>query len=165
MMLVVGVSDCRVSSNPDDVLITYALGSCVAVAIHDPVSHVGGLLHFMLPESSLDPSKAEQAPFMFADTAIPRLLRTAYDQGAEKRRLVVRVAGGAQVRNDNAVFHIGKRNYLAARRILWKAGVSVKGEQVGGTAPRTMRLEVGTGQVWLRSANREEEMSRRDAIG
>lgn len=158
MMVVVGVSDCRVSNNPDDVLVTYALGSCVAVAIHDPVSHVGGLLHFMLPESSIDRAKAEKAPFMFADTAIPRLFRSAYDRGAEKRRLVVRLVGGAQVVNDNGVFDIGKRNYLAARRILWKAGVFVQGEEVGGTSPRTIRLEVGSGKVWLRSDSREEEM-------
>ncbi len=158
MMVVVGVSDCRISNDPEDILVTYALGSCIAVAIYDPVAHVGGLLHYMLPESVIDRSKAEQCPFMFADTAIPRLFQKAYASGAEKRRLTVRLAGGAQVFNDGGIFDIGKRNYLAARKILWKAGVFVQCEQVGGSTPRTVRLEVGSGKVWLRSENKDEEM-------
>lgn len=158
--LIVGIADCRISDDPDSVLVTYALGSCVAVAIHDPVSRVGGLLHFMLPESALDPAKARERPYMFADTGIPLLFRRAYEKGAEKRRLVVRLAGGAQVMDDNGVFNIGKRNYLAARKILWKAGVLLQAEEVGGNISRTVRLEVGTGTIWLRGAgDRERELA------
>ncbi|MGZ3387730.1 MAG: chemotaxis protein CheD, partial [Isosphaeraceae bacterium] len=50
--LVVGISDLKVSNNPADSMITYALGSCIAVAVYDPVAKVGGLLHFMLPDST-----------------------------------------------------------------------------------------------------------------
>jgi chemotaxis protein CheD len=148
--VVVGMADCKTSQDPDGVLITYALGSCVAVAIHDRVAKVGGMLHFMLPESSLDPAKARQRPYMFADTGIPMLFREAYRLGAEKRRLVVRLAGGAQVMDDGGVFNIGKRNYLAARKILWKAGVLVEAEDVGGNDSRTVRLEMSTGTFWMR---------------
>jgi len=154
--LIVGVADCRVSDDPEGVLITYALGSCVAVAIHDPVARVGGLLHFMLPESSLDPSKAQRNPFMFADTGIPLLFRQAYHLGAEKRRLVVKAAGGAQVMDEGGVFNIGRRNCLAARKILWKAGVFLQGEAVGGMISRTVRLEVGSGMLWLREPGTQE---------
>src|SRR5580698_4934175 len=156
--LVVGIADCQVSKSPDQVLVTYALGSCIAVAIHDPVAGVGGMLHYMLPESAISPAKAGENPYMFADTGIPLLFRRAYEFGAEKRRLVVRVAGGAQVMDREGVFNIGKRNYLALRKILWKAGVLVQAEDVGGTASRTVRLEVGSGRFWLRgpgSAERE----------
>jgi chemotaxis protein CheD len=139
-----------VSNAPDAILATYALGSCIAVAIHDPVAAVGGLLHYMLPESSLNPDKASQNPFMFADTGIPRLFHAAYELGAEKRRLVVRAAGGAQVMDENGVFNIGKRNHLALRKILWKAGVMIHGEEVGGTSSRTVRLEVANGRFWIR---------------
>lgn len=145
-LLTVGVGDCRVSNAAESVLATYALGSCIAVAIHDPVATVGGLLHFMLPESSLNPDKASQNPFMFADTGIPLLFHAAYGLGAEKRRLVVRAAGGAQVMDENGVFNIGKRNHLALRKILWKAGVMIHGEEIGGTTSRTVRLEVATGR-------------------
>jgi chemotaxis protein CheD len=149
-LLTVGIGDCKVSNAAESVLATYALGSCIAVMIHDPVAAVGGLLHFMLPESSLNPDKASQNPFMFADTGIPRLFHAAYGLGAEKSRLVVRAAGGAQVMDENGVFNIGKRNHLALRKILWKAGVMIHGEEVGGTTSRTVRLEVSTGRVLVR---------------
>jgi len=161
-LLTVGVGDCKVSNGAESVLATYALGSCIAVAIHDPVAAVGGLLHFMLPESSLNPDKASQNPFMFADTGIPLLFHAAYQLGAEKRRLVVRAAGGAQVMDENGVFNIGKRNHLALRKILWKAGVMIHGEETGGTASRTVRLEVATGRFWVRGpgmADREIPVS------
>ena len=160
--IIVGISDCRVSSDPDGILLTYALGSCIAIAIHDPAVGVGGLLHYMLPESTLDQSKAAENPFMFADTGIPLLFHSAYGLGAEKRRLVVRAAGGAQVMDENGVFNIGKRNHLALRKILWKAGVMIHGEETGGTASRTVRLEVATGRFWVRGpgmADREIPVS------
>lgn len=161
-LVTVGVGDCRVSDAAESVLTTYALGSCIALAIHDPVAAVGGLLHFMLPEASLNPAKASENPFMFADTGIPLLFHAAYGLGAMKRRLVVRAAGGAQVMDGNGVFNIGKRNHLALRRILWKAGVMIHGEEVGGTTSRTVRLEVSTGRFWVRGpgmAEREIPMS------
>ncbi|MFB3776611.1 MAG: chemotaxis protein CheD [Bryobacteraceae bacterium] len=154
--LVVGVGDCLVSKDPEGVLVTYALGSCIALMIHDPVAGVGGLLHFMLPESSLDRAKAQQNPFMFADTGIPLLFRTAYELGAEKRRMQVAAAGGAQVLDSEGTFNIGKRNHLAMRKILWKAGVMVHAEDVGGTCSRTVRLEVASGRMLLRGAGEKE---------
>ncbi|HSW51039.1 MAG TPA: chemotaxis protein CheD [Bryobacteraceae bacterium] len=154
--LVVGVGDCLVSNDPEGVLVTYALGSCIALMIHDPVAGVGGLLHFMLPESSLDRTKAQQNPFMFADTGIPKLFRTAYELGAEKRRMQVAAAGGAQVLDSEGMFNIGKRNHLAMRKILWKAGVMVHAEDVGGTTSRTVRLEVASGRMLLRGAGEKE---------
>jgi len=154
--VVVGVADCRISASTDVVLVTYALGSCIALMIHDPVAKVGGLLHYMLPESTLDQQKAQQNPFMFADTGIPLLFRSAYEQGADKRRLVVWAAGGAQVMDPSGVFNIGKRNHLAMRKILWKAGVLVHSEEVGGTVSRTVRLQVGSGRVLLRGAGEDE---------
>ncbi len=147
--VIVGVADCRISDNAGAVLVTYALGSCIAVAIHDQAAGVGGLLHFMLPESGIDREKAAQKPFMFADTGVPLLFQQAYARGAEKRRIRVHVAGGAQVMDTNGVFNIGKRNYLALRKILWKAGVLVQSEHVGGNASRTVRLDMATGKVWL----------------
>jgi chemotaxis protein CheD len=155
--LVVGVGECLVSNDPESVLVTYALGSCIAVMIHDPVARVGGLLHFMLPESGLDRVKAQQNPFMFADSGIPLLFHSAYNLGAEKRRLVVTAAGGAQMMDQQGVFNIGKRNYLTMRKIFWKAGVMVQAEDVGGLASRTVRLEVASGRVLLRGAGERDQ--------
>src|ERR1039457_430781 len=120
--VVVGVADCQISKSRDQVLVTYALGSCIAVAIHDPVAGVGGL-HYMLPESAISPAKAGENPYMFADTGIPLLFRRAHEYGAEKRRLVVRVAGGAKVMDSKGIFNIGKQNYLALRKVISFADV------------------------------------------
>jgi chemotaxis protein CheD len=160
--IVVGVADCNISNSRDGVLATYALGSCIAIAIHDPVAGVGGLLHFMLPESAIDRTKAQNNPFMFADTGIPLLFRGSFERGADRKRLVVRLAGGAQMVDEAGVFNIGKRNYLAAKKLLWKAGIMIQGEAVGGSVSRTVRLEVGTGRFLLReSGSGERELSAR----
>ena len=158
MNVIVGVADCHVTNDPANVLVTYALGSCVAIAIYDPVAGVGGLLHFMLPEGPApDAPLGGKSPYMFADRGIPLLFREAYEKGAQKRRLWVSVAGGAQIMDDRGVFNIGKRNCLAMRKIFWKAGVIVKGEETGGKSARTMRLEMGSGRVYLRSPEGPEE--------
>ena len=117
---VVDIADMAVSRDPGGVLITYSLGSCIGVALWDPVVKVGGVLHFMLPESQLAPEKARHNPSMFCDTGVPKLFHVAGELGATKERLVVRVAGGAQLLGDNGTFNIGKRNYAAIRQILWK---------------------------------------------
>lgn len=155
--LVVGVGDCKITSDPAAELITYALGSCIAVAIWDPVARVAGLLHFMLPDSSVDRNgSGRDAPYRYADTGTPLLFRTAYERGAEKRRLVVRIAGGAAVFDDGGIFNIGQRNLAALRKILWKAGVLVQGEEVGGSVSRTVRLQNTDGKMTVRCAGEPE---------
>jgi chemotaxis protein CheD len=158
--LVIGVGDCLVSNDSQSTLVTYALGSCIAILIHDPVAGVGGLLHYMLPESSLDASKAQERPFMYADTGIPLLFQTAYTLGAEKSRLYVAAVGGAQVMDPHGTFNIGKKNHLAMRKIFWKAGVMVKAEEVGGTSSRTVRLEIATGRILMRQGEEERELTK-----
>jgi chemotaxis protein CheD len=158
--LVVGISDCKISSDKDAVLLTYALGSCIAVTIHDPVAGVGGLLHFMLPESATEPSKAAQNPFMFADTGIAGLLQRAREGGASRNRLAVRIAGGAQMINGHEMFQIGRRNYLAAKKLLWKEGLMIAGEAVGGEVSRTVRMEVATGRTFVREGANETQIEK-----
>jgi chemotaxis protein CheD len=164
--VIVGVGDCQVSNEAQAVLITYALGSCLAVLIYDSKAGVAGLLHFMLPDSQIDPEKAGRQPFMFADTGIPFMFRRAYELGADKKRMVVTVAGGAQMMDPDGAFNIGKRNYLAMRKIFWKAGVLVQSEQVGGSLSRTVRIEVGSGKIYLREGGEKEvEMALRHSAG
>jgi chemotaxis protein CheD len=145
----VGVSDMKVSATKGDLIITHALGSCLGIAVHDPAACVGGLLHAMLPLSTIDPEKAERNPCMFVDTGFPRLLIECFKTGAQKERLEIRVVGGADS-HDN-IFQIGKRNLIVLRKLLWKNGLLVKSYDVGGTNSRTMSLEIGTGKVTIRS--------------
>ncbi|MBW2120105.1 MAG: chemotaxis protein CheD, partial [Deltaproteobacteria bacterium] len=111
MNLIVGVGDMKVSNDPESLLITYSLGSCIGLAIYDPVVKVGGLLHYMLPESSLDGQKAKKNPYMFGDTGIPLLFKEAYKFGAKKNRLKIIVVGGSQILDQKGLFNIGKRNH------------------------------------------------------
>lgn len=155
MQVVVDIADLEVSKDPTATLITYSLGSCIGVAIWDPVVKVGGMLHYMLPEAQLSPEKAKANPAMFADSGIPRLFKAAYDLGATKQRIVTRIAGGAQLLDDEGTFNIGKRNYLALRKIFWKNGVMVASEHVGGAMSRTLVLDVATGRCSIKSRGQE----------
>jgi chemotaxis protein CheD len=152
------MADCRVEQVPGQVLTTYALGSCIGLAVYDPEAAVGGLLHFMLPDSGIDPARGRDNPYMFADTGIPLLLAQVCGLGASKRRLVVHAVGGAQMMDRDNVFDIGKRNCLAARKILWKQGVLLTGEVVGGNLSRTLRLEIGSGRLWLQEGGEQREV-------
>ena len=100
----------KVSGNRDETLITYSLGSCIGVVIYDSQVKVGGMLHYMLPESQLDREKAQKNPYMFADTGIPALFKAAYALGALKSRMRVVVVGGAQILDQKGFFNIGKRS-------------------------------------------------------
>ena len=150
--IVVDVADMKVTDDINAVVVTYALGSCIAVTIYDPVAKVGGMLHYMLPESSIDKQKAEIRPFVFGDTGIPLLFKEAYKYGAIKERIIVRLAGGANIQDDSGAFNIGKRNYLMARKMLWKNNIIICGESVGGMISRTLYLEMATGRVCFKSS-------------
>lgn len=154
MNVVVGIADMKVSNDPGAILVTHSLGSCIGLAVYDPVAKVGGMLHYMLPEGSLDSQKARERPFMFADTGIPRLFKACYQLGAEKRRMIVKVAGGSQVMDPTGRFNIGKRNYAALRKIFWKNNVLIDREDVGGNCNRTMWLRVDSGEVRLKISGR-----------
>jgi chemotaxis protein CheD len=150
--VIVPIAGSKVSRGKGEVLITYALGSCLGVTVWDPVEHVGGLLHVMLPDSNTSPEKAASNPDMFIDTGVPRLFREAYALRAVKQRLVVCVAGGAALgAMQDSSFNIGQRNITMLRKILWKNGILIKAQQVGGNIPRTMALRIDTGEVLLKT--------------
>jgi chemotaxis protein CheD len=150
---VIGVADMKVSAVRGEKLITYALGSCLGICVHDAVAGVGGMLHVMLPSSEIDLAKAKSNPWMFVDTGVPQLFKACYELGAVKSRLVVKVAGGAHQGADESQdrFQIGKRNALTLRQLLWKNGVMIKAQDVGGVQlSRTMTLEIGTGDIVIK---------------
>lgn len=147
---VVGIADMVISGDPRDLIVTYALGSCLGVCVFDPVARVAGMLHLMLPQGSLSPEKAAQNPLMFADTGIPKLFLGSYALGAKKERMIVVVAGGASFNmNEDADLAIGQRNVAMLRKVLWKNGVILKKHELGGTEPRNMSLDVRNGEVSL----------------
>ena len=155
--LVVGISDLKVSSNPADSMITYALGSCIAVAVYDPAAKVGGLLHYMLPDSTLDAARAKDTPAMFADTGIPLLFKSCYKMGADKKRMVVKVAGGASILDESNFFRIGQKNIMAMRKLFWSNNVLIDAEDTGKNFNRTVRIDLGTGKFYIKRAGGQME--------
>jgi chemotaxis protein CheD len=139
-----------VSKTAADVLTTSApVGSCMAVCLWDPVSGVGGLLHFLWPDSKLNPERAESEPACFADTGVQLLFEQAGLIGAVKGRCKVRVVGGAEIPDREQADRWAKRNLLAVRSVLWRSGVFLEGEEVGGTKARRATLTVSNGELFV----------------
>ena len=156
MKIIVGVADMRASNDPSDTIMTYSLGSCIGLVIYDPVAVAGGILHFMLPESKLDAVKAANKPFMFADTGIPRLFKEVYKYDGKKSRMKIYVFGGAEILDQKGFFNIGKRNYMALKKIFFKNRVIMDREDVGGNVNRTIRLDMKTGDVFIKTSGERE---------
>ncbi len=153
MKHVVGIADMVVSAVAGDVLVTYALGSCLGITVYDAAAGVGGMLHTMLPSSQIDPEGARQNPFKFVDTGVPELFLGCYRLGARKERMSVKVVGGARavgMAGADDHFEVGKRNFLMLRKLFWKNGVLMDAHDVGGSDSRTLELEIGSGDVLLK---------------
>ncbi|MFN8063590.1 MAG: chemotaxis protein CheD [Vicinamibacterales bacterium] len=148
--IVIGIGEFAVSNDPNAVIVTHALGSCVAVCVWDPAAKVGGMVHVLLPDSKINPGRASSQPGAFADTGIPLLFKTAFAQGAVKARCRVHLVGGATINGGPAMEpSVGKRNVLAARQMLWRNGVMVEKEHVGGTVARNVTIDLADGTVQL----------------
>lgn len=158
MQHVIGIAEMMVSNQPEDVLVTYSLGSCVGLTLYDPAARVGGMIHCMLPLSKIDPPKAAANPSMFTDTGVAALLQAVFDLGADRRRLVAKVAGAASLLDEKGLFKIGERNHTVLRKVLWKNSIQVAGEEVGGNSSRTLYLHMDTGRTMLKSGGQQREL-------
>ena len=155
--LVVGISDMKLSRNPGDVIVTYSLGSCLGVAIYDPKARIGGMVHCLLPSAAAAREKARANPFMFVTTGVAMTVRRLVDLGANKARLVFKVAGGANMRKDR-LFDTGLRNYDALVTLMERNNRRLDAVDVGGTIPRTLFLYLDTGRVVVRSMGKEKDL-------
>ncbi len=162
---VIGIGDMIVSNDLGEVLITYGLGSCLGITIYDPVAQVGGLLHIMLPLSKLQQEDAKAKPLRYVETGVPLLFKACYELGADKKRLIVRVAGGAnmQMMGSGSTLQIGKRNIVALKRLLMKNRVITTASDVGGTKSRTMTLNIESGLVDIVSQGKRYELTGKTA--
>jgi len=143
------MGDMLVSNDASAQLVTYSLGSCVGVSIYDPVAKVGGLLHAMLPSSSINLDRAAARPFMFVDTGLPAMFHAVYALGGLKHRLIVKLVGGAEFLDEKKVFNIGQRNVEATRAMLERNSVSLQASETGGRESRTVKLDLANGNFTL----------------
>lgn len=148
-----------VSNNPQITLSTYALGSCVAVVAYDPYAKAGGLLHLMLPDSTISPAKASSQPAMFADTGLPLLFRSLAGLRVDFSRVRVFLAGGANVLCDADTFRIGERNIRASKDYLDHNNILIRHSSLGGSINRTVHLNIGTGDITLKTPGANDMLS------
>lgn len=151
----VDISDMKVSDDPNHILVTYSLGSCIGLALYDPVVGVGGLIHCMLPMAKIDLEKARARPFMFVDTGVSQLLKTLFEMGAQRNNLVAKLAGAGSPLGREETFRIGQRNYTILRKLLWKNSILIDAEDIGGAKARTMYLYMSDGLVTVKSEGKE----------
>ena len=159
--LVVGISDLKIAS-PPDTLITYALGSCVGICLLDPVTHVAGLSHIMLPIASVAPN--DKNIMKFADTAIPDLIRKMEARGAQRSRMKAKIAGGAQMfettsaptsAGNQGIWQIGQRNVNAVVETLGKLRIPIMAKDVLKNYGRTVTFDPNTGIMVVRALNKQ----------
>jgi chemotaxis protein CheD len=152
--LAVGIAQCVISTDPQALLVSYGLGSCVGIAAWDPIARVAGLIHILLPEP-LSHDKGT-ATTRFAVTGIPHLLREIEAAGGQRARLRLVAAGGAQMLGAlsmaGSAKAIGARNTEVVQAVVQSAGLRLAAHDFGGTAGRTIGIVVATGSTWVRTA-------------
>ncbi len=153
--IVLGIGGIGATNTMGSSLKTYALGSCIAVVILDPQTRTVGMVHVALPDSSIKPEKVATLPGYFVDTGIPALFEQMRRCGTKgPKGLIVKLAGGAQIMDQNNTFNIGKRNALAAKKILWGFGLAPVAEDLGDNFSRTVTLAADSGIMTLSSPGR-----------
>ena len=153
-MIKVGMADLKACKCPDS-LTTLGLGSCVGVALYDPVSKVSGLLHCMLPDSTQIRNNSNVAKF--ADTGIDELIRQMVALGANKSRLVAKIAGGAQMfamSGASDALRVGERNAQAAKEKLRKLNIRLLAEDCGLNYGRTVEFYSETGDYVIKAVGK-----------
>ena len=153
--IVVGMGELQVSKDPHAVLTCLGLGSCIGFSSYDSVAKVAGMVHIVLPDSA---GKSGVLPGKFADTALPALIEDMENLGAEKRRMLVKITGGAQmslVAGSAGIFKTGERNLEATKIVADEYGLKIAAADVGGHSGRTLRLYVESGKVTVTTAGTE----------
>jgi chemotaxis protein CheD len=126
--------------------------------MYDAATHIGGMLHYQLPDSKQDPNRAKTKPLMFADSGMKILVDKMVGMGAKKKRMNIKIAGGASMDTGPDGFDIGKRNHLAIRKLMWKNGMFIDAEDVGGSSPRNMYMNIASGAITIRSNSLEKSL-------
>lgn len=152
-VLMLGVGDLGVSSEPLSIVRTLALGSCVAVIFLDPATKTVGMAHVALSHSSIHPERSKSQPGYFADTGIPALIKRMIKEGASNnyRRWIVKLVGGANVADPSNIFNIGKKNTLAIKKVLWGYRMGAKAVDLGKNISRSVSVDVERGEVVITS--------------
>ncbi len=152
----VGMADLNVCVSPDRIT-TLGLGSCVGIALRDPVTKIGGLAHIMLPDSSTIRNNSNIPKF--ADTGIEELVKQVTRRGANRSRLVAKIAGGAQMfgfNSNSEMVRVGERNVQATKKKLAQLRIPILAEDTGKNFGRTVIFYPETGDFVIRAVGKQE---------
>lgn len=156
--IVVGLGEIKISNQKDDILVAYGLGSCLGIAMYDPILKLAGMLHAVLP--SCEPTVSQgDACSKYVCCGIDRMLELLLKQGAQRNRIIVRMAGGANMLATSTfsdIMNIGQRNIESARNKLDELHFKIAGEEVGGNIGRTVRFYVAEGRMAIRMMGGKE---------
>lgn len=157
---VVGIGEWAVSKEPEDILRTYALGSCIALILHHPMTKTMGLVHIALPNPLCHEGKTRGEGY-YASSAVPLLLNevraVAGLYSAEGSGIVAKLVGGAAVIKTSNTFHLGERLRTEIQQILLRFHIPMVKQDTGGTVSRTVSLYVGSGNVTVKSPGTQEK--------
>lgn len=158
----VSIGELVVSKNPEDTLVAYGLGSCVAVSMYDPITKVAGMIHSLLPQASkTNNTNGSKTMAKFVDEGIPLLVESIQQAGANKNRLIVYLCGGAQMLTAPGFknsLNIGQRNVETAETILKTSGFKIQARSTGGNSGRTVRMQVSTGEISVKTLGEGEKV-------
>lgn len=144
---VIGIGGLEVRRG-NGVIVTFALGSCLGITVHDPSTRIGGMLHAQLPSAARSPELSSQRPGLFVDTGLTLLLERMHALGANRRMLRLVVAGGSSIATKPGdLFNVAHQNLTALRKQLWKCGMMIAAEDTGGGEPRNLEIDIATGVV------------------
>ncbi len=155
MEIKVGMADLNICRAPDSI-ITLGLGSCVGAVLYDPVTKISGMVHVMLPDSTAIANNSNLAKF--ADTGIEELLKKVVASGANRERLVAKIAGGAQmfsVSSNSPMLRVGERNVAAVKSKLNELNIKIVAEDTGKNYGRTVVFFPETGEYHIRAIGKE----------
>ena len=157
VMTAVNFSESKISTNPSETLVAFSIGSGIGVSMYDPVTGVGAVLNFVLPDSAkIQTDRAAHLPCMFADTGMQTLLDELNDIGVKIDTMKIVIAGGAHILDQPSEFNIGLKNHQAITSILSRQNLTLYHEDIGGSTRRTLSLDIRTGCSRIQTAGKGE---------
>ena len=153
--LTVTISDMKISRKPRDLLVTHSLGSCLGLAAYDPAARVGGLIHCLLPKAK---APDVQNPYMYVNVGVPLMIRKMARLGCAKESIIFKAAGCGRMMRIQNQFDTGAQNLAMLEALFARNGVALAASDVGGSIPRTLSLDMETGNVTISSQGKEWEI-------